>query len=272
MSPSRTSSAVVLLAAGVVACARPAPPPAPVDNRAVAQAPVTVTPGEPLGLLALVAAPARAEGIPYWVPIAPGAGALVPAPATVPAGESRVVVSAAGPTATLTAGEATTVTYGCDDGSLAVTPLGGELPPGLAWVLPASPPPAWSPAAVPLVVDGASRDEARWRAGRLTVTQTRTSDAAATLVIALDGAEVVRRTDELYFMDGAEPSPLDLTEDHRPGVPTPAAVFAIAPDGPYLVVLDESGFEGAGFTATLVAPDGARPVEELGLGVYFCAF
>jgi hypothetical protein len=73
-------------------------------------------------------------------------------------------------------------------------------------------------------------------------------------------------------MEGADPAPLDLSEGRAPGIPVPEAVFELGPDGPYLVVVDRSGYEGVAFDTLLVDGDKARPVETLGIGLYYCAF
>ncbi len=78
---------------------------------------------------------------------------------------------------------------------------------------------------------------------------------------------------EAYLMDGAEPIDLDLTDGRRPGIPAPEAVFAVGEGGPYLVVLDRSGYEGVAFETLLVGASGrARVIASLALGAYHCAF
>lgn len=240
---------------------------------------VVVDPAGPLGVLALPATPARLTDAPYWVAITPDAAAVVPAPGSVPApltpGTAYTALSArGGAPVQLTAGAATTVPYGCDDIPLDVIPLtGARVPPALTWILPSPLPAGWAPAALPLTVDVDRKERRRWKAGALELELSRDDKTHATLRIAAGGKELHRAEAEAYFMQGSDEIDLDFTQGRRPGIPFPEAVFAIAPAGPHLVVLDASGYEGVGFDVLLVTPDGtSHAIEAAGFSAYYCAF
>jgi hypothetical protein len=271
---TRRALAAPLFAALLGACGGAAPATRPGDSAAAAAgAPLEVADGEPLGLLGFIAKDAEPRDARHWVPLAPGLGVVVPAEAPLVPGETRAVVAApGGERASLTVGAPAPVPYGCDNsGEFPAYTLGGALPPGLAWVLPAAPPAAWTPGALPLTAT-TSRDEARWTAGPVTATLTRTGARTAQLSIAWADRVLQQSPVEAWSMPGADDGPIDLSFPDQPGLPNPAAAFSLSPTGPFLLVLDVSSFEGVGFDTVLVTDTAVRPVESMRLGQYYCAF
>jgi hypothetical protein len=270
----------LLLTAALVGCGAPSRPAGGVSNTTSDGAEakeIAVDATTPLGALALPAAAERPDKAPFWVAKTPDAAAVVPSPAPLAAGTHyRAVSAAGGAPVELTAGAQTTIGFGCDQTSLDIVPLVGDaVKPGLVWVLPSPAPPAWTPAAVPLTVDVNERDHRLVRAGNLSLELRRIDKTHATLRIADRRADKVAldETAEAYYMDGADPIDLDLTQGHYPGIPWPEAAFAFSDAGPYLVVLDRSGYEGIAFETLLVTTSGrAQVIESLGLGAYYCAF
>jgi hypothetical protein len=115
----------------------------------------------------------------------------------------------------------------------------------------------------------------RWRADTLTIELARKDDAHASFTITNRDTRVHHEDAETYYMEGADVTPLDLTAGRAPGIPVPVAVFAFGVGGPYLVVVDRSGYEGVGFETLFIdqtAGDRARAIEALGLGLYYCAY
>lgn len=260
-----------------VSCGAPSPPAAPSNvpgGSPGTTAEVQVDPAGPMGALALPAAGEPPTEAPHWIARTSDAAAVVPTPAPLAAGTTYKAISASGASIDLTAGAATMIGYGCDRTPLEVVPLAGAaVPPALVWVLPAPVPAAWSPAAVPLALALDTRAARRWTAGPLVLALERLDRTHARLRISRGEAVAHDERAEAYEMDGAGPIDLDLTAGARPGIPVPEAVFAFAADGPFLVVLDRSGYEGVAFETLLVDGRGrARAIESLGLGVYFCAF
>jgi hypothetical protein len=270
----------LLLTALLVGCGASSPPHEGVRNTTDEGAEakeITVDASSALGTLALPAAPERPDGAPFWIAKTADAAAVALAPTPLAPGTKYLVVSAAGgPPVELTAGAQTTIGYGCDQASLDVVPLVGDaVKPGLVWVLPSPAPATWTPAAVPLTVDVDERDHRLVRAGNVSIELRRVDATHATLRIADRRADTLAldETAEAYFMEGADAIGLDLTQGHAPGIPTPEAAFAFGDAGPYLVVLDRSGYEGIAFETLLVTTKGrAQVIESLGLGAYYCAF
>jgi hypothetical protein len=258
------------------ACGAPSAP-GPVNNVTVdppPRTPVAVDPAAPLGVLGFPAAAAPSNDAPYWVAKTPIASVVVPSPAPLVAGTTYTTVSAGGERTELTAGAVTSIGYGCDQTPLDVVPLAGAaVKPTLVWVVPSPARAAWKPTALAVVSATKTPALATWTAGPLVVELARTDKTHATMRIALDGKPVHDETVEAYWMEGADAVDLDLTQGRWPGIPNPEAVFAIAPDGPYLVVSDRSGFEGIAFETLFIDGNGrARVIESLGLSAYFCAF
>jgi hypothetical protein len=238
---------------------------------------VTVDPAGPLGMIALPASPAPLDDAPYWVATSPDASVVVPDTGSTPlvAGTKYAALSAAGGAPVeLTAGAVTTIGYGCDKVDLQVVPLSGaRVPPALVWVLPSPLPAGWSPAAVPLTVEQQEKSRRRWKAGTLDLEITRTDATHASLRVGTGDRTLHTQAVEAYFMEGSDEIDLDFTEGRRPGIPFPEAVYAIAPGGPHLVVLDTSGYEGVSFTALLVTQEsGSHEIESASTSAYYCAF
>lgn len=269
--------AAVTATATAAACGSSAPAPAPLRNTAgdsPAGARITVDAATPLGALGLGAAQLRDDELPYWVPITAVAPVVAPLEAELVAGTSYTVVPSDGATAvTMRAGASAAVKYGCDDNATDLIPLDGPVvAPGLVWILPPSAPATWAPLAEPLTAVETTRDRRHWTAGTLALTLARTGDSHATFTIRDNGAAAHHERAERHLMDGADASPIDLAAQRWPGIPTPAAVFRLAAGGPYLVVLDRSGYEGVTFETLLVGAGDVRTVESLRLSLYYCAF
>jgi hypothetical protein len=270
----------LLLTAALAGCGASSRPTTGVSNTTSGDAEakeIAVDATAALGVLALPAAAERPEKGPFWVAKSPDAAAAVPTPTPLVAGTTyRALSAAGGAPVELTAGAQTTIGFGCDQTSLDIVPLVGDaVKPGLVWVLPSPAPATWTPAAVALTVETDEREHHVVRAGNLRLDLRRVDKTHATLHIADRRADApaLDEAAEAYFMEGAEPIDLDLTQGHYPGIPWPEAVFAFSDAGPYLVVLDRSGYEGIAFETLLVTTNGrAQVIESLGLGAYYCAF
>jgi len=257
-SPTRAPILVVGLALG--ACSTPAPP-AP-RNVAAPSATLRLAASAPLGSLAL--APATTHD--GWIPVAT-ASAVAPG-SSVPAGTSVTAIGT-GAAVQLTAGPATRLPYGCDNNQIDVVPLAGpRIAPGVVWLLPAGA--AWTPTALPIT---SSRTPAasQFTIGPLTLDLRRRDAVRGTLTITRAGRAIYTAPFERGAMEGADASPIDLTED-GPGIPQPVAAWALAPRGPVLVVLLQPGYEGVTLAPVLVEVDAAREVEAMSLYLYRCAF
>lgn len=267
-----------LLALGLVACGSRVPV-TPVGNLGdnTTEPPVRVDPAGPMGVIALGTAAARADDQDYWIPVTTVAPVVAAADSGLVAGTAYDVVPGGGDERVkLTAGATVTVPYGCDGNAQEMMPLAGPgVRPGLVWVLPAEVPVSWMPSSRRMEIVEHEPARARWRVDELVIELARKDDAHASFTIT-NGATPVHREDaETYYMEGAEVRPLDLSAGRAPGIPVPLAVFAFGAGGPYLVVVDRSGYEGVAFETLFIdhtAGDRARAVESLGLGLYYCAF
>jgi hypothetical protein len=271
--------AVIAWLAGAGCGGPPAAPPitnTPAESLA-AQDVVVDTHG-PLGWLAFPAATDRAGDVPHWIAITREASAVVPSPPPSPlaAGATYRAIPADGhPAVDLVAGAPITIGYGCDRTPLDVIPLAGApVPPGLVWVVPTPVPSTWQPSVRTLLLRIDTPARRRWSAGELDLDLEREDDRHARLRISRGGRLVHDEHAEAYEMDGAPPISIDLSAGERtPGVPYPEAVFAFGVGGPFLVVLDRSGYEGVAFETVLVGFHGeARPIDTLRLAAYHCAF
>ncbi|HUQ07344.1 MAG TPA: hypothetical protein VM261_32855 [Kofleriaceae bacterium] len=262
----------------IAACGAPSSSRAPVVSNVTdpppTARPVAVDASSTLGVLALPAYATRPEAAPHWVALAPGAAAVVPGKAALGPGTYRALPAGGATAIALRAGATTSIDYGCDGGtSLDVIPLAGPaVKPGLVWVLPSPVPPEWQPASHALRAEIAERDRVRYVVGELVIEQRRLDKTHAALAIAVRGKTVHDETSEAYLMDGADPIDLDLKEGHAPGIPTVEAVFSVAPAGPYLVVLETSGYEGVAFETLVARESATEVVESLGFDAYYCAF
>jgi hypothetical protein len=241
---------------------------------------VAVDASKPLGVLALPAGAERPEEAPYWMANAPSAAAVVPVDAAtataLATGTTYTAVTAGGAAPVeLTAGAPTTIGYGCDQNDLSVVPLTGPASPkpGLLWVLPAPMPAGWSPRSHVVVGARDARERLRVRAAAVSFELVRRDMTRAQMRISVRQHPVHLEEVEAYVMDGADPIDLDFTQEgHVPGVPMLEAVFSFGDAGPYVVVLDRSGYEGVAFQTLLLQDGKAREIESLGLGAYYCAF
>ncbi len=266
------ASVVMIAACGAPSSSRPVSNLTP-ETPATAR-PLAVDASSALGVMALPAFATRPEPAPYWVALTPDATAVVPGKAALAPGTYQALPAGGATAIELSAGAATRINYGCDGGfALDVVPLAGPaVKPGLVWVLPTPVPPEWKPASHALRAEIAERDRMRYVVGDLVIEQRRVDKTHAALSISVRGKTVHDETSEAYLMDGADPIDLDLKEGHAPGIPTVEAVFSVGPAGPYLVVLEESGYEGVAFETLVVLESATEVVESLGFDAYYCAF
>lgn len=211
---------------------------------------------------------------PAFLPVETGAVAVIPWDvAKLEPGVAVVAVPIAGSPVPARSAKVETFQFGCDNGSIELLTFEGTaLASGPVWLVPSPLPAGWAPAAIALRTLEAATERAVWEAGPLTVSLARVDAAHATLTIAAGDRTLHHETLEKPAIDGGDGAPIDLTEPGEPGVSTPVAVFAVSPDGPVLLVLSTSGYEGFSLSTLLVDGDGARPVERLGFYVYQCAF
>ncbi|MCB9558956.1 MAG: hypothetical protein H6708_00950 [Kofleriaceae bacterium] len=276
---------VVVLAAG---CGGAAPPssssssagPAPLRNQVPGHAwtpAMAVTPDQVVGWLGLATAETRADGLPWWVPVdahpvvIPSGASPTPAPTP---GAAVRVLPARGDAVTGRVGDATSIRYGCDGGfPVDVVPVEGvaRVAPGAAWVVPAELPAGWQPTALAIADEpGATAARRAWTIGPLVVEATRADATHATFEIRGGDRRIGSIPGETYEMEGADEAAIDLT-GVDPGVPQPVAAYQVAPDGPIVLIMLTTGYEGWGADAYLVG-DGLAPLPSLGVGLYYCAF
>jgi hypothetical protein len=266
-----------LLSIVVVGCG--APRDATPSNTAESSA-VRVAPGAPLGELALATTPAFDErtepGIDReraaYVPVSTDHPVVTLA--EVPVGATLSVLGVAGGVARFTAGARTEIQFGCEQNTLAVTPLAGpRLPAGPAWILPRPLPATWALSPLAIAPSSATETSRRYTVGPLTVELTRTAPARGTLAIQRAGRTVHTVPFERVLMEGAAPelATIDLRSD-GPGIPAPIGAWSLAPGGPALVVLLQPGWEGATLATFLVEESTARAVESMTTYLYYCAF
>lgn len=271
MRPSLVVAAAVLAFAPIGCAARGGSSATPSNRAATGGAPIEVD--GPLGWLAVVPAAAADDGA--WAPHDPAAAmALVAAPADGLAADMTVtLVPSRGAAVSGRVGATRTIAYGCDGGQLDVAPIDGaaRLPPGVAWILPPSPPSTWQVAPLTLTVGAATADRRGWRLGPLDLELTRTDATHARLTVGDGGRARGEVVLEKSYMDGADPGPIDLTTS-QPGVVEPIAGYAIAPAGPWLIVGLIPGYEGVSVVGYLVGERRVELVPSLAVYLYQCAF
>lgn len=277
MAATRFVLGLTLLAAAAACGSGSSSPTAPIRNTTVegpASSRLAIDARTPMGTLGLAAVQIREEGLPYWVPIIQAAPVIAPVESKLVVGGSYTVVTPDGlASETLRADTAVYVKYGCDENTAEIIPLDGPwTTPGVVWIIPDPVPATWAPLGEPLTATETTRDRRHWTAGPLALTLDRTDDSHATFTIRDNGAAAHHERAERYLMAGAGDSPIDLTADRWPGIPKPVAVFRFAADGPYLVVLDRSGYEGVTFETLLVGAGDVRKVESMSFSLYYCAF
>lgn len=260
-------SSLISLAVVTVACGASRDP---MPSNASGGSAVRVGPNQSLGWLALATQPAE-DTVESFGP----RNSEHPLVATVARGELPASVSAIGPSGTLQTfrtGAATKIPYGCDGNQLEVTAFAGpRLPPGPAWILPVSRPANWQPIALAIKTATSSPAQRSYALGPLAIDLVRTADLKGTLAITRDGRAVHTMPFERHPMEGAEPGPIDLDEG-GPGIPEPIAAWALADNGPILLVLTQPGYEGMTLRPHLVEETSARAVEPMEMYLYSCAF
>lgn len=263
--------AAAVLAIDLVGCAGRGGATATPSNRAATRGAMLEVRG-PLGWLAVV--PAAADDDGAWAPRDPTAMALVAAPADgLAAGATVTLIPSRGAAVTGRVGAARAIAYGCDGGTLDVAPIDGaaRLPPGVAWILPPSPPASWQVAPLTLTAGAATADRRGWRLGPLDLELTRTDATHARLTVRDGGRARGEVVLEKSYMDGADPGPIDLTTS-QPGVVEPIAGYAIAPAGPWLLVGLIPGYEGVSVVGYLIGDRRVELVSSLAVYLYQCAF
>ncbi|MEZ4365126.1 MAG: hypothetical protein R2939_02420 [Kofleriaceae bacterium] len=268
MSSSSWSSLVL----GVVGCGG-ATTPAAVGHQAGPSSPsLVVEPSQVRGALAYAPAPVDGER-----------DDLMPTSADPTIVEDTATTSLRGPVLALpsrgaavevTAGAPRTIRHGCDGNTLEVTPWAGAgaVAPGLVWLAPQPWPAGWAPAAVEIEAEPATQAAHRYRAGRLGVEVTALGPREGELRLRFDDVERMVAPLSQDAMDGAELPPLDLRPPRDVGEPAPIAAWSLAPAGPVVVVMYTEGFEGFVLDSYLVDERGATRLEQLGGGLYYCAF
>ncbi len=186
------------------------------------------------------------------------------------------VLGGSGELVTAQAGAPTVIEHGCDGGNLNVLPLtptgGATLPPGPAWAIRGDVPTGWDLAAAPIAAGTTSKTTRTWQAGPLTLTSATTTATAGALTITAGDQVIGSVPYERGTMDDDPSAVIDLTERWTPGIPTPVGVWLLAPTGPAVVALASNGFEGAGVSTYLVDDDSVELIEQLGTGIYYCAY
>jgi hypothetical protein len=227
------------------------------------------------GWLGLATRPPGGEfATPWWTPYDAESAAVVPLPAEgLAEGQEVLVVPTSGTARNRNAGAAREILYGCDGGfGLDVVPLGGDrLPTGPVWVVPMPLDDGWAPAAVVLEEQRAEPASRTWRAGALTLTSTKLDASHTSLEFTADGRVLGALPGEMYFMDGADPEPVDLTQE-QPGIPYPVAAWELAADGPVLVTVHLPSFEGVHLSTYLVDATSVTEVPTMQHSLYYCAF
>ena len=140
------------------------------------------------------------------------------------------------------------------------------------WAIAGAVPPSWDLQAAPLTTVTTSRTAMTWQAGPLTLASATTSAQAGALTISADGNVLGSIPYERGTMDNDPSAMVDLADGWTPGIPTPVAVWLLAPTGPAVVALAINGFESSGVRTYLVDGDSVDQIEQLGSGLYYCAY
>jgi hypothetical protein len=236
---------------------------------------IVVDAGTPTGWIAIVPSPVPVEE-PWWLPETAAVAALVTADAEpAPSGTVRVLPGDGGDAVDLAVGAATTIPYGCDNNQLKVLPLGGggkALAPGVAWVLPPTPPVNWMPHGVRVSRMRAEAGAAEWTIdGGVTIAITRDpgDGLKGVMTTTIGPSEVARAPVEKSLMEGGDDGPMDLSS-WTPGIPEPLAAWSIGVNGPTFVAFLHPGYEGVTLRLAIVGHSGVRDVATTYL--YSCAF
>ncbi len=266
----------VSLAVACTGATPPGTPPLPHEAASLGWAPsLVVPPSQLVGWIGVTTAPGHDHAGPGWIAVDRDAVAVLPADRIEIAPDVEVLaVPATGDPVRLRSGPVRTIRYGCDGGTLEVQPFerGGGLPLGAVWLIPTPLPERWQPAPIQVRAIERSTERRRWQIGSLEVVTTRLDEHHAELAIRAGDRTLHVVPVAAAHTTGADDGPLDLAADHRPGVPIPVAAFAIAPDGPALIILAHPGFEGMTLAPLLVSAERAEEVDAMRLYLYHCAF
>lgn len=114
--------------------------------------------------------------------------------------------------------------------------------------------------------------EARaWKAGSSTIIMQKQSQFKVKLTVLANSKVIFTEEQEQYFMEGAEKTPVNLSEDvFAPGIAQPIGAFQLNANQPPVIVFWHPAYEGHGFH--ILASNKGR-VQRIDTGsVYYCAF
>ncbi len=233
---------------------------------------IHVTPTDAIGWLALAPTLKRDDKAPAWLPI-DDHSLLVPGPAEgLLAGTVFTAIATRGTPTRVVAGTLGKIPYGCDQNQLdVITFTADHLAPGLVWLVPDSAPRTWSPTPLDITSSRATQTQRRYAVGPLGLELVRHGPTKGTLTLTHEGRTLHTEPFERGEMEGAAPSPLDLSST-GPGIPAPVAAWSFAPSGPFLVVLEQPGYEGVTLAPWLVDDEAAHLLQAMSLYLYSCAF
>jgi hypothetical protein len=174
--------------------------------------------------------------------------------------------------------------YGCDNNATKMPTFTASkyLPEGAIWILP---PGTKSNATalnlqkvnlanIPTNILPANRrkpsDARAWKAGQTTIIQQKTNNLKVKLTVLVNSQILYTETQEKYFFEGAEKSPVNLSEAQEPGISYPIGIFQLNANQPPVIAFWQPGYEGNGFTV-LASVKGKIQKIEAG-SAYFCAF
>jgi hypothetical protein len=252
----------------LAACGGGAAPVAPA-NTTQAGPRLAIARGQAMGWLGIapVGAPAHA-----WQPVGP-ATVYLPADGT-PAELAVAAIDAKGTTAAIRSTGRVEIPYGCDGNQLAAQAFAGApgLAPGAVWILPPNLPATWHPTALAIATTQATTAARRYAAGPVTIELARADATHGSVALAWRGKVVHRGAFERTYMDGADRTPIDLT-DGGIGVPEPIAAWQLGGErGAVLLVLYTQSYEGLHLRVIRVDEDGGRDEDAMATYLYQCAF
>ncbi|HLO84079.1 MAG TPA: hypothetical protein VK203_03560, partial [Nostocaceae cyanobacterium] len=174
--------------------------------------------------------------------------------------------------------------YGCDNNATKMPTFTAakSFPEGAVWILPSGTQSNVTAlnlqpvnlATIPTNILPANRrkssDARAWKAGQTTIIQQKTSNLKVKLTVLVNTQVIFTDNQEKYFFEGAEKTPVNLTEAQEPGISYPIGVFQLNANQPPVIAFWEPGYEGNGFTV-LASVKGKIQKIEAG-SAYFCAF
>lgn len=223
----------------------------------------------------------------YWSPGHPSAQAVLFSEEwkAVPAGTKVTLLSAAG----VQAGsyvETSEQHFGCEENhqTMAGFRASAPLPEGPVWILPGEGTPGAAVVPVKEVPADSlgltqpkgkkltSKDARAFAAGDLGFLLTKTGRLKGLLTVVLQGKRVASLPLEKGGMEGADTSPLKLSDDEEVGLALPLAAFQLGASGPFVVVLGLRGYEGHNFLFAVRRGDKVTLNQDDAQSLYYCAF